>query len=167
MLFNRDLQRLALTGCKGHLSVFFRWPCKTMAMLAIYMATFEHRKLLGMHTHKRHFKLIMLINYHNLKVLLLLLFMVCIDRVYWEVNCYETGPFFCSDIIGKQFPPKYITGPVQFCYFMALFSSVILFSEIDTKRLFFSLSVLLIYFFIFFFWNKIMNKQFLNNVSLV
>ena len=39
-------------------------------------------KLLRTHPHKRHFKLTMVTNYYNLKVLLLLLFMVCINRVY-------------------------------------------------------------------------------------
>ena len=59
-----------------------------MAMLAICprslkrrLSKHEQRKLLGMRPHKEHFKLTMLTNY-NFKVLLLLLFMVCINRVY-------------------------------------------------------------------------------------
>ena len=97
-----------------------------MAMLAIcsrslkrLLSKHEHRKLLGMHTHNRHFKLTMLTNYNLKSCCFYCLWFLSIECIE-EVDCYETGhgPFFYSDIISKPYPPKYITGPVQVCYFI-------------------------------------------------
>ena len=40
------------------------------------------------------------------------------SSVLRKLIAMKLGHFFYSDIIGKPLPPKYITDPVQFCYFM-------------------------------------------------
>ena len=125
MWFNQDLPRLALTCCKAYLSVFFddhikQWLCSRYIWprsLKRLLSKHEHKKLLGMHPHKRHFKPTMPTNYNLKSCCFYCSWFVSIECIE-EVNCYETGPFFYSDIVGKPFPPKYITDPVQFCYFI-------------------------------------------------
>ena len=101
MWFNQDLPRSALTCCKAYLSVFFDdhikqwlcwryiWPRSSKRLLSKH----EHRKLLGMHPHKRHFKLTKLTNYNLKSCCFYCLWFVSIECIE-EVNCYETGPFF-------------------------------------------------------------------------
>ena len=71
----------------------------------------------------------------------------------------KLGHSFYSDIIGKPFPPQIYNWPCSVLLFhLAKLIQSVYFSP-TTFYLF------IIYLFSFF-WNKIMNKRFLNNVSL-